>query len=1019
MNKNILISKKKDFCYLTIFEKINENISPKDYNIISDYSKLKLIKKYYNNYNKLTKILLYNKDINHKLLYKHYDNITFDINQHNKELSFYFHLDLLINDDNCHLNNYLYGIDFINNIHNINKKENNKIKNIIFSKIILDVIKNYKNFEYYDEYNKKENDILNSIAAENENIIENNVKLIKIPNINISLQIIKEKNINDIYSYLIIVLIQAYEIIDINYISSIFSHLGLKYIDITNEIYTQLNEKIFSNEDFMNKYKIADIKDIFNIEKINFYFILFKYILKNSIYIYNISFLFNVRKKIIQLIKKDSKTIKEHLNNNKNENIDYVLNFILDSEYYLNKRNKESKIAATFIEDEKDQSSCIEENDKIIIKNKENKLLIACDINKNWKKMKKKLKIKNLKEHDKLNDCIIKYSYIKKNIIDANNSFEIFKLNKCNLEINIYNWKKKRRNLSSNKNCISRNIDGNFFFTISRILCKSKFSITNNILKKIVIDEIKICESNITLDLETFIKYTKQSIDNCNLENIKNKKYLSFFNFLVNFIDKVQKEFLFDYKLKLELFFFEEENNITCHYKFYDPINNEEKIFKENNILFNEFNSEIKNQLLSEINNKDYSNIEFYDNKHEIDLDSLDNSFDYIYEHIMQNKNDYNLIVLFKSNEYIPKQFNISNLEYIYHLYDEFYLGYDKKNKKLIIYNNISNIKMKIKREDDLKIYYINPDKIKGKINMIVNESNKIYFFKINLNTLELEKQEEIKYIAEIINNIIIENNEVNYFIYYKNKNINLKEYSIIKEFKNAKKTNLILMLKDDEKTDILVLLNFFGNNVKKIEGYKFKQFPQFLSKIPNKDYENNIIKLIFPCQNKNKKNGIFIIIPYLGESGEMLTEFYKTNEFEVYTICLLSIISINENQKNEYDKTNDNSINNNNELNNIKIKYENNNGITYFLAGGFNTKEKKPMMILYRIKFDEKLFQIIIEPIDVIKLEISDNFKGPITFIHQLKDNNILVINLNGGKQIFCLFIMKSEIKCISHNIY
>ena len=66
---------------------------------------------------------------------------------------------------------------------------------------------------------------------------------------------------------------------------------------------------------------------------------------------------------------------------------------------------------------------------------------------------------------------------------------------------------------------------------------------------------------------------------------------------------------------------------------------------------------------------------------------------------------------------------------------------------------------MKIKRDDDLKIFYINPDKIKGKINMIVNESNKIYSFKINLNTLELEKQEEIKYIAEIINNIIIKNN--------------------------------------------------------------------------------------------------------------------------------------------------------------------------------------------------------------------------------------------------------------------
>ena len=71
-----------------------------------------------------------------------------------------------------------------------------------------------------------------------------------------------------------------------------------------------------------------------NIEKINFYYFILKFILKNSIYIYQFTFLLKTRIFIIQLLK--SKNILYINKNTYKERIEYIFIKIIDSKYYSN-----------------------------------------------------------------------------------------------------------------------------------------------------------------------------------------------------------------------------------------------------------------------------------------------------------------------------------------------------------------------------------------------------------------------------------------------------------------------------------------------------------------------------------------------------------------------------------------------------------------------------------------------------------------------------------------------------------
>ena len=82
----------------------------------------------------------------------------------------------------------------------------------------------------------------------------------------------------------------------------------------------KLNSTLNSFKDSNNKYKISNILDLINDNlKINFYYVLNKYILKNSFYMFQIEFL-NFRKDFISSLKENSTKIQYLLKDTTNNN---------------------------------------------------------------------------------------------------------------------------------------------------------------------------------------------------------------------------------------------------------------------------------------------------------------------------------------------------------------------------------------------------------------------------------------------------------------------------------------------------------------------------------------------------------------------------------------------------------------------------------------------------------------------------------------------------------------------------
>ena len=116
--------------------------------------------------------------------------------------------------------------------------------------------------------------------------------------------------------------------------------MDIENINITKTIYDGLYIFLDMKNSYISNYKISDIKVLIREKSINFYFILFKYILKNTFYLYQIPLLQKSRSKILQIIKNNSETISNtYINNNK---FKYIIDFFTDSKYYCEKYIKYS-----------------------------------------------------------------------------------------------------------------------------------------------------------------------------------------------------------------------------------------------------------------------------------------------------------------------------------------------------------------------------------------------------------------------------------------------------------------------------------------------------------------------------------------------------------------------------------------------------------------------------------------------------------------------------------------------------
>ena len=149
----------------------------------------------------ITKFLYFNRKCVYKILDEKNQNIFFDYDEYNNNLSFYFYLLLLI-DDTPEILNYSYDKKYIKKLNKDQDFNNETFKKIISSKIIIQLANKYIN-DYHNDINEEN---IKKIINSNLIIIENLIKELDIK-INWSKEEICSKKIDELYIEIINALI--------------------------------------------------------------------------------------------------------------------------------------------------------------------------------------------------------------------------------------------------------------------------------------------------------------------------------------------------------------------------------------------------------------------------------------------------------------------------------------------------------------------------------------------------------------------------------------------------------------------------------------------------------------------------------------------------------------------------------------------------------------------------------------------------------------------------------------------
>lgn len=600
------LNKKLSLCYYTILfisSQIN-NIKDPISNLLSQVEEIYNFLKKEN----FTKFLYFNVDKVHNLLYLSEETILIESSE-NYNLSHYFYLILLIN-ENINIVNYIYDLKYITKLKNflfsnneINK-EQDKLKKIILSKVLIELINNYKGTNLHK---KNDNDILKEYEA---SISKLNESLESIKNqYNISLK----ENIEEIYIKIITTLIINDKFEGIEHIIKIFKSLDLESIDITGNMFEKI-KNILDKEEIRNKYEIIRIEQLLDIKIINFYYILLKYILKKSNYIYYIPLLYKGRLFIIQNFKKIDKS---NLNENIENNLIFILNFFFDLNYYskfislLSTKYNSSIINENMVVDEEEMFSILtfskiigdHQNPVDFIKEVDNKIYIS-SANSEENGGSNKLFIYNACNKEKIE--IAEFDNWVYNICKIDSIGNNIRILAC-LNSNLYlievsennNPIKKEVKLESNPSISNYQ----FFFKLEKnkyIICSSNGAfICNNLLiqnsgnnKNINVE--KIFEESFTSGIvinKNIFALTSNSI------NINGKDLIKFYNINSKIIKEINGYSFINNQNGLEIITLNKENSyyevLLCACKNYDNKNdkngillidlklNEENIFKE------------------------------------------------------------------------------------------------------------------------------------------------------------------------------------------------------------------------------------------------------------------------------------------------------------------------------------------------------------------------------------------------------------------------------------------------------
>ena len=283
--------------------------------------------------------LYLNKERIHIILYNEDENITIN-SEMMKKFSDYYYLYFLIRAEE--LLNYKYEYGFLSELKEKVNILKSPIKKIIFSKILLCLIKNFNEIygdEFGDKCEEMEEDCKNWINSEKYSL--------KKYNINLDLDKLADDGveIDDIYINILISLIKNNKLNDSQDTLNILSELEIKNLRLNKKIYNGL--KAIFNENDLKKYLISSYSDLINNEIITFYRMLFVYILKSSDYIFNIQFFIDLRTKIIGLVKTNIGILCYDLKKGKSQDniikLEEVLPYFINLESYKQRYKKENK----------------------------------------------------------------------------------------------------------------------------------------------------------------------------------------------------------------------------------------------------------------------------------------------------------------------------------------------------------------------------------------------------------------------------------------------------------------------------------------------------------------------------------------------------------------------------------------------------------------------------------------------------------------------------------------------------
>ena len=958
------LSKKASLAYFTILNYaidkciINDPIIKIDidYNDIEAIIKLKEVNIYRFFYFNIEKI--------HKILYDEEEKISVDIGKE-KGISFCYFLNLLITNDTT-IVNYSYSINLIKELNELQKNNKDKIyKKLILSKIIIDLINNYKKDDIYKE---EEEETLNKIEKDNKNILEKNVNSFTEMDFELSKN---DLGLDDIYMKLIISLLKSNKFNDNEYMIDIMEQLDFENINVTKKMYEELFIFLKNSE----KFKILDKNDFIPEEIINFYYILFKYILKDPIYIYNIEILLISRKNLLKLLKNNEKEsiINKLKDDNTKEKFLYIFDFITDSKYYRDYKPKKNNKSSTI----KTASTNIISNlNSYFHKKTKKELQENSKYNSVMKQSKNNIVLKPKKK---------KYSFDDNKYIAEKNKEKKSQSNNNLTSLSYFNNEKQSEvsfvNLDSIKN-ISNSFTSIKIY-LENILKNLQYPIIINVISKELHLEEKEKEINFNYYREKINSYQKEDLvekdDIIVYDSIKK---------LGEFINKIKEEIksiteIFDnINIELTLNFTAKEDkgkgnykNITCKYdikttsfRLNQNYQDEDILNNENNIAnFKSLFNNIKGSLSSiRISNNSSSNQTLKDINNNLKVCTV--------KKIGYHKHGANYIKQLKNNLLVSGD-------------NKTIFFYDVNSYKKVHDENIENDYV-CEFEDNNKTNNLNLVICSDSINKIkilsIKNNNNFYDYRQETLRGEMKTRVCFKFGKEFI----LADDKDLYLIYdllstqVQNKE---KRNNINKSFWTGIKINSeLIALTSNENIpngeDKIMFYNYRSKrDISSIENYSFALSHNNLALMP-KDINKSQKILLCACKkyNEKQKNGILLLILNLENNKfEILSsKFYETQNLEIYCFCPIYLF----------------------EKNNIIFQNKQDNiseETTYFLVGGFNQVNKKGFVQLYKVNYNNKIFE-----------------NTEIVFVRDLENelnNNVELINCGG---------FKNKITCITQQI-